>query len=89
VHGTGCVVTPGDDRWDELSGSFPAHRGARAIIEVTAQRVSDSCGYSVPLMDFSAERTRLDDWVEARTDEDLQEYRATRNARSIDGLAGL
>ena len=89
VHGTGRVVTPDDDSWDELSGAFPPHRGARAIIEVTAQRVSDSCGYSVPYMDFSAERTRLDDWVEARSDEDLVQYRERKNARSIDGLPGL
>ena len=89
VHGTGRVVTPADDSWDELSGMFPPHRGARAIIEVTARRVSDSCGYSVPYMDFSAERTRLEDWVEARSDDDLVQYRERKNARSIDGLPGL
>lgn len=89
VHGRGEVVTPDDDRWDDLSAHFDAQRGARAIVVVTAQRVSDSCGYSVPLMEFTAERTRLTEWVEARTDEDLADYRARKNTRSIDGLPGL
>lgn len=90
VHGRGEVVTPGDDGWDALLHHFGGPRpGQRSIVVVTARRVSDSCGYSVPLMDFTAERTRLDEWAAARTEEDLDEYRARKNARSIDGLPGL
>ncbi len=89
VHGTGTVVTPEDASWPELAQRFAGHRGARAIIVVSAQRVSDSCGYSVPLMGFTAERSRLDEWVAARTDEELVEYRERRNSLSIDGLPGL
>ncbi len=90
VHGRGEVVLPDDDRWDELLESFGGPRpGQRSIIVVHAQRVSDSCGYSVPLMDFRQDRTRLDEWAEARTEDELDEYRARKNARSIDGLPGL
>lgn len=90
VHGRGEVVGPDDDRWDELVPLVGGPRpGQRAVIVVTAQRVSDSCGYSVPLMDFTAERTRLDDWAAARSEDELVEYRAAKNARSIDGLPGL
>ncbi len=90
VHGTGEVVTPDDDRWAELLDAFGGPRpGQRSIIVVTARRVSDSCGYSVPLMEFRQDRTRLDEWAEARSEGELDEYRARKNARSIDGLPGL
>jgi predicted pyridoxine 5'-phosphate oxidase superfamily flavin-nucleotide-binding protein len=90
VHGRGEVVTTADDSWDALLDRFGGPRpGQRSIIVVTARRVSDSCGYSVPLMDFSSERTRLDEWAAARTEDDLDAYRARKNARSIDGLPGL
>jgi hypothetical protein len=52
-------------------------------------RISDSCGYSVPLYDFVKDRDVLDKWVDAKTDEQLEEYRATKNAESIDGVKGL
>jgi hypothetical protein len=89
VHGTGEVVTPDDARWAELVEHFDERPGQRAIIVVTARRVSDSCGYSVPLMDFRAERTRLDEWAAKRSEDELAQYRATKNATSIDGLPGL
>ncbi len=89
VHGTGEVVTPDDARWAELIEHFGERPGQRAIILVTARRVSDSCGYSVPLMDFRDERTRLDEWAAKRSEDDLAQYRATKNATSIDGLPGL
>lgn len=89
IHGRGEVVTPEDPRWEQLVARFVERRGARAVIVVTAERVSDSCGYSVPLMSHVADRTRLDEWTDARSDEDLAGYRAIRNATSIDGLPGL
>ncbi len=89
VQGTGSVVLPNDDGWADLADRFAPNRGARAIVVVRADRVSDSCGYSVPLMQFDADRTRLSDWTDNRTDAELVEYRATKNATSIDGLPAL
>ena len=89
VHGTGSVVVPGDERWDELAAHFGSHRGQRAVIVVDAERVSDSCGYSVPLMEFTEDRTRLEKWADKRSDDEMAAYRAERNATSIDGLPGL
>jgi hypothetical protein len=43
----------------------------------------------VPLYDFVKDRDVLDKWVDAKTDEQLEEYRATKNAESIDGVKGL
>lgn len=89
VHGRGRVVAAGDDGFEGLAARFVEHRGARAVVVVEAGRISDSCGYSVPLLDFVAERDVLDRWTGRRSDAELDEYRATRNATSIDGLPGL
>lgn len=89
VQGRGRVLLPGENGWDELAALFEAHRGARSIIVVDADRVSDSCGYSVPKMDFVQDRTRLVEWADNRTDAQLVTYRRTKNATSIDGLPGL
>ncbi|CAN5473179.1 pyridoxamine 5'-phosphate oxidase family protein [soil metagenome] len=89
IHGTGQVVEPTDPEWADLSGHFPALRGARAIIVITAARISDSCGYSVPLMEFVDDRPTLANWAEKRTDEELEAYRELKNSVSIDGLPGL
>ncbi len=86
LHGHGRAVFPGDAEWAELIGRFREHRGQRAIIVVDCDRVSDSCGYAVPLYGFVRDRTTLDEWTDRRDDEQLAEYWATTNARSIDGL---
>lgn len=85
-HGTGSVVLPDDPTWPELLSSFGQHRGGRAVVVVDVERIADSCGYSVPLMDFVEERTRLEEWASNRSDDELTEYRARKNVRSIDGL---
>jgi len=58
-------------------------------IASSGDRVSDSCGFAVPLLDYVGERTLLDDWAARKTDEDLVAYRKERNAASIDGLPAL
>ncbi len=61
----------------------------RAIIVVTADRISDSCGYAVPLMELTEERDLLTRWAERRSAEDLVEYRVKHNTYSIDGHPAL
>jgi Pyridoxamine 5'-phosphate oxidase len=89
LHGQGRVVVPDDDEWSRYDGRFPDKIGARAVIVVDVTRVSDSCGYSVPLYEFVGDRDLLDQWADNRGSEKLAEYQATRNAESIDGLPGL
>jgi hypothetical protein len=61
----------------------------RAIIVVTADRISDSCGYSVPVMELVHERDVLARWAERKSPADLAAYRAKNNSHSIDGLPAL
>lgn len=63
--------------------------GARAVIVVTADRVADSCGFSVPLMQFVDERDQLDRWTDRKSDTELAAYRSEQNSASIDGLPAL
>lgn len=89
VHGTGEAVLDGDPRFTELVARFPEHPGIRSVVLVDARRVSSSCGYGVPLMDFVGDRDRLQVDHRKRGVDGLVAYRANHNAASIDGLAGL
>jgi hypothetical protein len=96
LYGAGEVVLPGSARWDELTPNFPrtADQTAelttqRAIIVVDIERIADSCGYAVPEMSLTAERDVLDRWASAKTAGELADYRAEKNAVSIDCLPAL
>src|SRR4051794_32936319 len=89
LYGEGQVHELGSDSYDELLVHFSELSGARAIIEVAVTRVSASCGYAVPLMDYVGQRDRLIEWADARGDDGLVEYRHNKNATSIDGLPAL
>ena len=89
IHGRGHVVLPGDPYWEDLAGRFPDRLGTRSVIVVDADRISDSCGYAVPLMAFESHRPNLDHWAEQKGTEGLVAYREEKNAVSLDGLAAL
>ncbi|NYI03590.1 pyridoxamine 5'-phosphate oxidase family protein [Allostreptomyces psammosilenae] len=93
VHGTGEPVFRDDPRWDGLIPHFPnAHLpGLRAVIVVTAERISDSCGFAVPLMEYQEDRTLHSDFFGRKTDEEFSAYCEGKEhvATSIDGLPAL
>jgi predicted pyridoxine 5'-phosphate oxidase superfamily flavin-nucleotide-binding protein len=91
VHGRGSVVLPGSARWPSLTAHFPGadDPAVRAVIVVEAERISDSCGYGVPLMDLRADRDVLERWSARKGPAGLSAYRREKNAESIDGLPGL
>ncbi len=89
LHGRGRAVVPGDTRFEELSGCFRPRPGVRSVIEVDVTRVADSCGFGVPVMDYRGDRRQLDAWAEAKGPDGLADYRAKKNAVSLDGLPGL
>ena len=60
--------------------------GVRAVVRVQVERISDSCGYGVPLMDFAGERTQRTAWLEKKGEDGVRAYVVDRNAASIDGL---
>jgi hypothetical protein len=89
LQGRGEAVLPGDDRFGELAALFPALPGSRAIIVAHLERVSTSCGFSIPRYAYEGERTRLLDTAERKGPDWVASYVAERNRVSIDGLPGI
>jgi hypothetical protein len=89
IYGRGHVHVVGSPEFEALAPQFPDLPGQRAIIDIEVERVTTSCGYSVPLMDLVEDRERLLDWARAKGDDGVVEYRQQKNAISIDGLPGI
>jgi hypothetical protein len=88
LHGTGRVVYPSESEFQKLRDPFASHAGVRGIIRVTINRISDSCGHGVPIMQFVQQRDLIEKWSVKKGATGLAEYRASKNATSIDGIAG-
>ncbi len=89
VHGTGDVVEPSDEDFERLSEHFDDYPGVRAIIRVRASRISDSCGYGVPLYDYHGERDQLQRWATSKGEDGVAKYQKENNAESLDRLPSL
>jgi len=87
--GRGQVVWPSDPRLAELDALFPNTPAVRSTIRVDADRVSDSCGFGIPLIEFGRDGRALDSWAKGETEQDMAERHALKNAPSIDGLPGV
>ena len=57
------------------------------IVHLT--RISDSCGYGVPLYEYREQRSQLKAWTERKGEEAIKAYQLEVNSSSIDGLLGL
>ena len=90
LHGRGRFVTLYDEGFDELltrfDGGLDESRGVRAVVVVDVERVSDSCGYGVPLMSYEGERDLLPAYMARKGVDGRADYRRRKNRTSIDGL---
>lgn len=66
IHGKGIVYFPDTPEFSAWVGLFPDLPGKRSIIHIQAHRISDSCGYGVPFMDFRESRSNLQAWAEKK-----------------------
>jgi hypothetical protein len=89
LHGVGHVAEPGSSTFDDLRSLFPNYAGTRAIITASISRVSDSCGFAVPRLDYVGERDTLEKWAVKKGAEGLIAYRREKNSASIDGLPAV
>jgi hypothetical protein len=89
LFGSGQAHPVGSPRFDELAARFSTLPGARSIISVAIDRVQTSCGYSIPFMDYRAERPTLQQWAQRKGEDGLRAYWADKNVKSIDGLPAL
>ena len=89
IYGRGRAVEPQVAEFPEIAAKFPKYQSTRSIIVVDVRRISDSCGYGVPLMKYEGERSQLHLWAEKKGPEGLKTYRQQKNRQSIDGLPGV
>lgn len=89
LYGHGRVVLPADTEWPELLRRFGPHPGVRSIIVVELDRISDSCGYSVPRMTEVTERPLLDTWAQREDVRARRTDRASSHRHSIDAIPAL
>lgn len=89
LHGNGRVIEPEQPEFPDLAAHFPDYEGTRAIIVVEISRISDSCGYGVPLLNYEGERSQLPAWAHKLGPEKLKTYRREKNHQSIDRVPGL
>jgi predicted pyridoxine 5'-phosphate oxidase superfamily flavin-nucleotide-binding protein len=93
IHGRGEPVFRDDPRFPELVAGFGEADGPalRAVIVVTAELISDTCGFAVPFMDYRAERELHANHFGRKTDEEFREYTAGKpyNNASLDGLPAV
>jgi hypothetical protein len=95
LHGRGEAIRLGDPRFEELHASadfedpsIPEAR--RSIVDVEVTRISDSCGYGVPLMSFEGlrEHHSLSSAKRIQTMglDGYRRHQRERGARSLDDL---
>ncbi|MBV9873377.1 MAG: pyridoxamine 5'-phosphate oxidase family protein [Verrucomicrobia bacterium] len=89
LHGNGEPIEPGHPDFESMRARFKEVPGLRAFIRIRLTRISDSCGFGVPLYEFRGERSQLSEWAERKGEASLAAYRQTKNSCSIDGLAGV
>lgn len=89
LYGRARVVEPGDADWAGLLAGFPEYPGARSVIVMDVERIADSCGFAVPLYEFKGDRSQLIDFADNKGPDALEQYKAKKNRKSIDGIDGL
>ena len=98
LHGRGSVVQAGEPEFDALIErcAFDEPEVAearRSVIRVAVERVADSCGYGVPLMEVTGRRDHYDLATKKRLrvmgSDGFVDHVREKNADSIDGLPAL
>jgi hypothetical protein len=98
IHGRGEAVHAEDERFEELLERCAfdepeTGERQRAIVVVEATRISDSCGYGVPLMSYEGEREHGELWaakkLRVKGESALRDYQREKNALSLDGLPAI
>ena len=98
LHGRGEIVHASDPRFGELVEqggyeTFEVAESHRALVLVHVTRISDSCGYGVPLLAYEGERpTRTSPRPSASAcngGDAFVDYQRKHNTASIDGLPAV
>ena len=86
LYGRAEVIHQNDSEWNKYYSMFPNTPGARQVFKMHIESLQTSCGFGVPLLEFTGHRDQLNKWAEAKGEEVLIAYQREKNAISIDGL---
>lgn len=86
LYGKGYTVLPGDPEWATISVHFTLQLATRQIIVADIHKVQTSCGFGVPLYEYTGERDHAQKWAEAKGTEGVEAYKQEKNRVSMDGL---
>jgi Pyridoxamine 5'-phosphate oxidase len=88
-HGTGQVIEKDHSDFALYKSMFVSEIGIRSFIVIHLNRISDSCGFGVPVLEFKHHRKQLRTHCERNGEEKLNDYMLSHNLQSIDGLPGV
>ena len=88
-YGQGRAVESHAEEFADYLPLFPELDKIRNFIVIDVQCIRDACGYGVPNYEFKSERDALANWTNAKTEQELHDYRVEKNTTSLDGLPGL
>ena len=88
-HGRGEIIEKDHADFERLIPLFDPEIGIRSFIKIHLDRISDSCGFGVPVMEFKHHRKQLRTFNERNGEEKLADYKIQHNSQSIDGLPGV
>jgi len=71
-----------------FSGNSKNIVGIRSFVLIHLDRISDSCGFGMPVMEFRHHRKQLRTFNERNGEEKLADYKMKHNSVSIDGIEG-
>lgn len=86
LYGKGRIILPGTAGWHQYSAFFTTYPSTRQLVIATIDLVQTSCGYGVPLYEYTGERSTHFDWAKKKGTDGLQDYVREKNAVSLDGL---
>jgi hypothetical protein len=86
LYGTGTTVLPDSADWASLACHFQVQANTRQLIVVNVHKVQTSCGFGVPLYEYTGERDHADKWAAKKGIAGLADYQLEKNLVSLDGL---
>ena len=89
LHGKAEVLEVDHSEFESLQAQFPELPGIRSIIRLNALRIADSCGWTVPLYEYTGTRDYYDNYADKLGEEGMRQGQLAANMHSIDGLRGL
>lgn len=92
LHGKATMVIKEklpSDLLQRFPVSLTSNAGFRCVFVLDVERISSSCGYSLPVMHYEKTRKILDEYSERKGVEGMKDYCLTKNSFSIDGLYSI